>query len=777
MNLITRPATAILLLLSILTASTLAQQKRPAPPKTPPKPAAAFPAPAPTFETLLPADSYAIYVEVRGAGQLVRSNTVTDLLEPILKLAGPPKEFKSIVKWLNAHSEQLMNSRLCVATAPMNKRIPEMIVAVEFASPEEAAKFVTPLNEFLPTVLPTSEPSPTPTPNNNGDKAAPSENTAPPAATFHLERLGSLIVITQKPWTMKQLKPAGSKFFAEDPDFRTVRSRFSSEPLFAFIDIKALEKQDAEQLKRAEEERQRVEEQAKREQAAAKQVEKTSEVPESGGMTDEDKAAATAAGVKTIPVPGTEPAQETPTPDPIWNSVSDLGSSLFTGASEWPDAIGLALSFEGESFDLRALFVSAPGEKNGVIPFIPKLIPGAALAPESPGVFPADTELLITMSLDLPQIYAAMSNPVQDPKWNGQIATLNKTASEPPFSAIEKRLKINLNNDLLPLLGSEVAVRLPMQGIGLVGAFPTIINSAAGVDAGDSQAANNAIVVAIGVRDKEGLRALMPKLIEGLGFQGANSLAQTERREDTELVSYANLFSYAFVGNFIVLSSNAAATRKIVDSYLKHETLSGDIHFKNFTRWEPRQLHGQVYISPSLMESLKMWGQQPGMAMTEKTRAFFNRLSMAAQPITYALSNEGFGPLHELHIPKNLVLMAVAGISGEFNPPPMVQNERMAMGLVYTIAWAEDEYKNAKGHGNYGTLEQLSEAGLLQKDTLGNSGYKFDLTISGDKFEVTALPAEYGKSGTLSLFIDQTRVLRGADRSGASANASDPAIH
>jgi len=97
--------------------------------------------------------------------------------------------------------------------------------------------------------------------------------------------------------------------------------------------------------------------------------------------------------------------------------------------------------------------------------------------------------------------------------------------------------------------------------------------------------------------------------------------------------------------------------------------------------------------------------------------------------------------------------------------------------LVYTIAWAEDEYKNAKGHGNYGTLEQLSEAGLLQKDTLGNSGYKFDLTISGDKFEVTAVPAEYGKSGTLSLFIDQTRVLRGADRSGASANASDPAIH
>src|SRR6185369_926813 len=293
MNLITRPATAILLLLSILTGSTPAQQKRSAPPKTPPpKPAAASAAPAPTFETLLPADSYAIYVEVRGAGQLVRSNTVTDLLEPILKLAGPPKEFKSIVKWLNAHAEQLLNSRLCLAAAPINKRVPEMIVAVEFASPEEAAKFVAPLNEFLPTVLPTPEPSPTPSPNNSADKAAPPTNSAPPAPTFHLERLGSLIVITQKPWTMKQLKPAGSKLFAEDTNFRTIRNRFSSEPLFAFIDIKALERQDAEQSKRAEEERQRVEEQAKREQAAAKQVEKNTDVTETGEMTDEEKAAA-----------------------------------------------------------------------------------------------------------------------------------------------------------------------------------------------------------------------------------------------------------------------------------------------------------------------------------------------------------------------------------------------------------------------------------------------------------------------------------------------------
>jgi len=72
-----------LLLLTILPITTLAQQKRQTPAKPQPKAT-----PAPTFETLLPADSYTIYAEVRGAGALVRSNAVNELLEPIPDRAG-----------------------------------------------------------------------------------------------------------------------------------------------------------------------------------------------------------------------------------------------------------------------------------------------------------------------------------------------------------------------------------------------------------------------------------------------------------------------------------------------------------------------------------------------------------------------------------------------------------------------------------------------------------------------------------------------------------------
>ena len=756
----------LLLLLTILPITIAAQQKRPTPAKPQPK-ATPAPAPAPTFDTLLPADSYTIYAEVRGAGQFVRSNAVNELLEPVLKLAGPPKEFKSVVKWLNAHADELLSSRLLVAFWPTNKALPQSIIAVEFASVEEATKFVTPLNEFLPTVLP---PVPEASPAESTDKQKPA---TPPAPSFHLQRLGSLVLIAPKQWTMKQLKPAGSKLLTEDPNFRTARNRFGSEPVFVYIDIKAIEREEEERRKGYEAAAQREEaERAKREAAAAEERKKQGAEPEKPKEAGEEVVTEVVPGAKLSVNAIAEGEKEALTPDPTSMALSNLGMAFFGGEADWPDAVALALSFEGDSIDLRALFVNAPGEKSDAIPLSPKLIPAAAIVPESPNIFPADTELFVTMSLDLPQVYATMSKPPKREFVSISMGdpTVNKIEFESPFAAIENRLKINIKDDLLPLLGSEVAIAFPMQGMGIIG-IPGMALPEGKEGSGSSP------VLAIEVRDKERLRALLPKLIESFGLKGATALAQTERREDTELVSFANVFAYAFVGDFIVLSADAAATRKIVDSYLKHETLATDAHFKNYTRWQPRQLHGQIYISPSLMEGFKAWAARPNSGVSDRAKVFLTPASMLAQPVTYSLSNEGNGPFHELHLPKNLVLMAVAGISGEVNPPAAVQKERMAIGAMYMIAIAEEKYKEGKGGGSYGSLEQLISEKLVSKEMIENSGYRFDLTISGDNFEVSAAPVEYGKTGKMSYFMDQTRMLRGADRSGASATASDPPIN
>jgi hypothetical protein len=262
-----------------------------------------------------------------------------------------------------------------------------------------------------------------------------------------------------------------------------------------------------------------------------------------------------------------------------------------------------------------------------------------------------------------------------------------------------------------------------------------------------------------------------------MGFKGASAFAQIERSGDTELVSYGNMLSYAFIQNFLVFSADPATTKHVVDSYLKHETLSSDIQFKNFTRWQPRQLQGEVYVSPSLMESYKSWANQPTALLSDKTRELLSRLSMVAQPITYSLSTDGLGTLHELHVPKNLVLMAVAGISAESNPSPIIINERLAISILHTIANSEIQYKSGKGAGSFGTIEQLLDEGFLSKEMMQSQGYKIEVLLLGDQFQVTAVPEEYGKTGKTSYFIDHTNVLRGGDHGGGFATLEDNPIN
>src|SRR5215204_724803 len=216
MNLIKLPTLAALLLLTTLTTTNVAQQKRQAPGKPQPK-AAVAPAPAPTFDTLVPAESYAIYGEVRGVGQLIQSSALNDILEPVLKLAGPPKGFRTMMKWLNAHADEVMTSRLLLASWPINKEVPELIIAIEFASAEEAAKFAKPLDEFLSTVL-------LPIPSETSAQSA-DEKPAPPKPNYYLKQAGSLVLLTQQPLTLKKLKPAGSKPLTEDINFRAARNR------------------------------------------------------------------------------------------------------------------------------------------------------------------------------------------------------------------------------------------------------------------------------------------------------------------------------------------------------------------------------------------------------------------------------------------------------------------------------------------------------------------------------------------------------------------------
>lgn len=758
------------LISALLLANSLpvtAQQKRqPAKPTRRPTQTTVTPAASQTFDNLLPSETYKLYIEVRGVGQVIRSNSFNDVIDPVLKLAGPPKEFRTFIKWLNAHAEEVTTSRMFLATWTSSKKVPEVVIAIEFPTIEDATKFEPQLNTFLPKVLPTPTPGPNPTPSPATEPAqAQAVQTQavkpdePPKPSYFLKRFGSLIVLTPTELNIKALKPSGSKPLSEDPTFRTARNRFTSEQLFAFVDFKIVLNEEEERKSEMRAERKRAEEEA------ASQKTDTAQ-PNTDPLTATQD-------VGPVPIPEEQPKPDQKEPQPP-EMLSALGSifagSFFGGEASWPQAIGVAASLEPDSFDVRALLINTPGEKIDALPLLPRLITAAPVATEAPTILPADTEFLVAMSLDLPQIHAAMSKPNVPGLTEAELQTAR------PFADLEQRAKIDIAKDLLPLLGNEVAVTMSMNYLDIAPTSPQKDDETPESNSETSKTTGPSPVVALSLRDKEGMRNLLPKIVEGLGFKGVGVLAKTERRDDTETVSYGNALTYAFIKNFIVLSTDANAVRHVVDSYLKQETLSSDLKFKNSNRWQPRQVQAQVYISPALMESYKTWANQPTTLLSDQTRDFMGKLGVIAHPVTYSLSTEGAGVLHEVHVPKDLVLMAVAGLAEGSNPSELVSNERSTIAAMYSISYAQIQYKDGKGAGSFGTLDQLIEENMVRKDLIEKHGYKFELILTGNRFEITAVPAEYGKTGKTSYYIDEKNVLRGGDHGGGTASMSDRRI-
>ena len=56
------------------------------------------------------------------------------------------------------------------------------------------------------------------------------------------------------------------------------------------------------------------------------------------------------------------------------------------------------------------------------------------------------------------------------------------------------------------------------------------------------------------------------------------------------------------------------------------------------------------------------------------------------------------------------------------------------------------------------------------------NGYRFELSASGDSYELTATPVDYPDSGMRSFYVSEDGVIRGADKRGEAADADDPPI-
>lgn len=123
-------------------------------------------------------------------------------------------------------------------------------------------------------------------------------------------------------------------------------------------------------------------------------------------------------------------------------------------------------------------------------------------------------------------------------------------------------------------------------------------------------------------------------------------------------------------------------------------------------------------------------------------------------------------------------VMACDGGTKVIGPAPhaTAANEIAAMARLRAIAMAEMHYRVESGD-KYAALDELIKKRMVNDPSEGKlTGYKFDVRVTSDGFQATASPERFGVTGKRSFYIDERNVMRGADKGGAQAVASDPEV-
>ncbi len=115
---------------------------------------------------------------------------------------------------------------------------------------------------------------------------------------------------------------------------------------------------------------------------------------------------------------------------------------------------------------------------------------------------------------------------------------------------------------------------------------------------------------------------------------------------------------------------------------------------------------------------------------------------------------------------------------------PYLFNERFAVQKTIKIMVAEVTYEATSGNGNFGSLNDLRQADLIDPAAASGRKYGYDFVVQTTAqtnntpaaLIVTATPQFYRKTGRKSFYIDTSGILRGADKNGAPADGSDPII-
>jgi len=141
-----------------------------------------------------------------------------------------------------------------------------------------------------------------------------------------------------------------------------------------------------------------------------------------------------------------------------------------------------------------------------------------------------------------------------------------------------------------------------------------------------------------------------------------------------------------------------------------------------------------------------------------------------------------------------LLMLDLPSLAEEWDRAEIKNNEQSAIDNMKTLAEAIETYRKTYTRlpDNLAVLgpppqgpAKSEKADLIGADLAEGrkDGYSFRYVIVGAnssgapaKYELAAIPTEYGRTGSLSFFRDDSGVLHGADRRGAVGSVTDPTV-
>lgn len=665
---------------------------------------------------------------------------------------------------------------------------------------------------------------------------ARSAHQPPPMPEINLDfrRFGNIIVIGSERFTLKRLRGEGAPPLADSVNFQTMRGRFPSESVFVYVDTAAVTRGWRAQMEVI----QKQAEEAQAAAAAAEQAEGPStgetepmvalvapadpdmqtaiiinekpkdaaDEPEAGPGDPEDgadggptedltpeEAAAVAAEEAAARLEAAKPSEE----QIAVAQFSSLLRGWERGTPRIPETFAVAFALEGGTLSARAAVANTPDGAVNLIPFLPNLFNGPPVSSESATVAPADTDVFFSTSLEWTRIFNGILATADERAAREQAVTADHPAmtegnqatmslgddskplmSGPVVEAIERLFGFKFKEDLLPSLGNEIAFSVPLSYFTSSGrrsrAEAEEKESKEGKEEKKAEKkAEAGFVIIVALADAEKARKILPRVAMALG-EAAPGAAQTEKREGLDIQNLGG-FSYVIINNHLALAEDVRAVRHVVDSYARRQTLDATNKFRDATAWQPKQRVAQVFVADTAMKYAQEDARRAAKVSSDPlVAALASQLDMTPEPAAYAATNEGDVLVHELRVPVNFIKTYAANLMISIKEAPINNGEAMAHYALSAVVRAQERFKAEKQQQRYATLEELVKEDIIEKWVFERQQYKIELNVSGDKFEATAVPLDYGKTGRRSFFVDESGVIRAADHQGKPATVEDP---